>query len=211
MSESRAQEQALTLAVVMQAVQCVREVARNGDTEAQRYAPLIEGLLGAYEGSVSHLYGAGRLAPGLRRVVEQLESPREADTTRYVASILHLERRLSKRREMLQHIGKGLNQASHQANYFGHATHTNVIHSIGELYSQTISQMGPRLLVRGEQQHLENERNAALIRALLLCAIRGASLWRESGGGRLTLLLKRRHLAQASRDLLDSLPEAQEG
>ncbi|MFP4648466.1 MAG: high frequency lysogenization protein HflD [Halorhodospira sp.] len=206
MSESREQEQALTLAVVMQAVQCVREIARTGDTEASLYQPLMEGLLGAYTGSTDALYGADRLAPGLRRVVEQLEEPQEADTTRYVASLFHLERRLMKRPPLLQQVTEGIEQARSQATYFGDPAHTSVIHSIGDLYSQTISQMGPRLMIRGEQQHLENERNAALIRALLLCGIRGASLWRENGGGRLTLLLRRSGLARASRDLLEALP-----
>ncbi len=206
MSESREQEQALTLAAVMQSVQCVREIARAGDTEARRYEPLVDGLLGEYDGSADALYGAARLAPGLRRVVEQLEEPQEADTTRYVASIFHLERRLMKRRKLLQRVSEGIEQARRQAHYFGDATHINVIHSIGDLYSQTISPMGPRLMIRGEQQHLENERNAALIRALLLCGIRGASLWRENGGGRLTLLMRRNGIARASRDMLAALP-----
>ncbi len=206
MSDSRAQEQALTLAAVMQSVQCVREIARTGDTGARRYAPLIDGLLGEYDGSADALYGAARLAPGLRRVVEQLEAPQEAETTRYVASIFHLERRLMRRGELLQRVSEGIEQARRQAAYFGDPTHANVIRSIGDLYTQTISQMGPRLMIQGEQQHLENERNAALIRTLLLCGIRGASLWRDNGGGRLTLLLRRSGIARASRDTLEALP-----
>ncbi|MBK5936063.1 MAG: high frequency lysogenization protein HflD [Halorhodospira halophila] len=206
MSDSREQEQALTLAVIMQAVQCIREVARTGDTEASRYEPLIEGLLGEYDGCTDALYGAARLAPGLRRVVEQLEDPQEADTTRYVASIFHLERRLMKRQAVLQRLAEGIEQARGQAAYFESPTHTSVIHGIGDLYSQTISQMGPRLMIRGEQQHLENERNAALIRALLLCGIRGASLWRDNGGGRMTLLFRRQAIAGAARNLLEGLP-----
>ncbi len=208
MSASKIHEQALSLAVVMQAVQCVREIARSGDSEASRYEPLIDGLLGQYEGSTDALYGADRLAPGLRRVVEQLEDPQEPDTTRYVATLFHLERRLMRRRETLQRITEGIEQARAQAAYFGSNCHMSVIHGIGDLYSETISRMGPRLLVRGEQQHLENERNAALIRALLLCGIRGASLWRQNGGGRMTLLLHRRRLAGASRELLDGLAQA---
>ncbi len=206
MTSTKHEEQALTLAVIFQAVQCIREVAHHGDTETARYEPLIEGLLGEYRGSTEELYGVNRLAPGLRRVVEQLENPQEPDTTRYVASILHLERRLMKRRPVLEQIAEGIEQARSQVDYFGASTHTSVIRSIGDLYSQTISEMGPRLMIRGEQQHLENERNAALIRALLLCAIRGASLWRDNGGGRLTLLFQRQGIAQASRNLLDALP-----
>ncbi|MBK1726397.1 high frequency lysogenization protein HflD [Halorhodospira neutriphila] len=206
-AEKSHDEQALALAVILQAVQGVHEIAHHGGTEAELYHPLVEGLLGEYQGSVAELYGGERLGPGLRRTIEQLEQPRDAETTRYVAAILHLERRLMKRGELLERVRRGLEEAQRQAEYFGSAAHTNVLHRLGDLYSQSISEMGPRLMVRGEQQYLEDERNAALIRTLLLCAIRGASLWRDQGGGRLTLLLHRGRIAAAGRGLLDALPE----
>ncbi|MCG5531588.1 high frequency lysogenization protein HflD [Halorhodospira halochloris] len=207
MKESKYRQQALTLAALMQAVRCVKEVAFEGRTEAKLYRPLIEGLLGEYTGDADNLYGSEGLAPGLRRVVEQLEDLRDAETTRYAANIFHLEQRLMKRPEVLSKIGEGLQQARQKADYFGDITHINVIQSLGELYSQTISEMGPRLLVQGEQEHLENSDNAALIRALLLSGIRAASLWRESGGGRIALIFSRKHIARASREILKSLPE----
>lgn len=206
MSDSKYHQQALTLAVVMQSVRCVKEVAFEGSTASTLYRPLIDGLLGEYTGDAQSLYGTERLAPGLRRVVEQLENLRDAETTRYAANIFHLEQRLRKRPQLLTQLGEGLHQARQKADYFGDRLHTNVIHSLGELYTQTISEMGPRLLVQGEQKHLENADNAALIRTLLLCAIRGASLWRESGGGRLALIFSRKRIARTSREILDSLP-----
>lgn len=207
MKDSKYHQQAITLAAIMQAVRCVKEVAFEGRTAIRLYRPLIDGLLGEYAGDAGQLYGTDALAPGLRRVVEQLEDLRDAETTRYAANIFHLEQRLMKRPETLSQIGEGLQQARQKAEYFGERTHTNVIQSLGELYSQTISEMGPRLIVQGEQEHLENTDNAALIRTLLLCAIRGASLWRESGGGRIALILSRKRIAQACRDILSSLPE----
>jgi high frequency lysogenization protein len=191
----------------MQAVHCVKQVAFNGRTETELYRPLIDGLLGEYTGDAGELYGTAHLAPGLRRVVEQLEDMRDAETTRYAANIFHLEQRLIKRDQLLSQIGEGLQQARQKAEYFGDRIHINVIQSLGELYSNTISAMGPRLLVQGEQEHLENTDNAALIRTLLLCAIRAASLWRESGGGRIALIFRRRRIARVSREILDSLPE----
>ncbi|MBK1733945.1 lysogenization regulator HflD [Halorhodospira abdelmalekii] len=207
MSESQDCQQALTLAVILQAVQCVKDVAHHGQAESARYRPLISGLLEEYQGSAAALYGPENLAPGLRRVVGQLENLREAETTRYAANILHLEQRLMKRPEVLGRITEGLAQARQKAEYFGDIQHINIIHHLGELYAQTISEMGPRLLVQGEQKHLENADNAALIRTLLLCAIRAASLWRQNGGGRLALILRRRRITRACRELLDALPE----
>ena len=49
-----------------------------------------------------------------------------------------------------------------------------------------------RILVRGEQNYLRNNDNAAKIRALLLAGIRAAVLWQQLGGSRWTLFWSRR-------------------
>ena len=59
-----------------------------------------------------------------------------------------------------------------------------------------ISSLRPRILVQGHAAYLQDERNAALIRALLLAAIRAAGLWQINGGGRLRLVLGRRRLIE---------------
>ncbi len=197
------QQQTLALAAVMQAVHAVRQVAHTGHREETDYRPLVEGLLGAYDGSVEALYGgAAHLDTGLRRLVEQLEQPRNLETTRYVANVLHLERRLLRNRKVLGEVAEGLEQARRQADYFGTPIHESVIRGLGELYSNTISRVGPRVMVQGERQHLEDEGNAALLRTLLLAGIRAATLWREQGGGRLKLIFRRQRISRAARDLL---------
>ena len=57
-------------------------------------------------------------------------------------------------------------------------------------------------MVNGAQIHLNNPENANRIRALLLAGIRAATLWRQSGGSRITLLLRRNTLLRESRVLL---------
>lgn len=200
-------QQALALGAALQGVYCVRQLAQYGQVDEGLYRPLIDGLLGNYEGSVGALYGgAGALEVGLRRLVEQLEEPRSLDTTRYLATILQVERRVMRRSSTLDEIAGGLEQARRQAEYFGTPTHSSVIHGLAELYSHTVSAVGPRILVHGQRTYLEDTDTAALLRAILFSAVRAATLWRQNGGGRLRLLLGRRQLAGIARRYLDELP-----
>ncbi|MGD8430724.1 MAG: DUF489 family protein, partial [Ectothiorhodospiraceae bacterium] len=57
-------------------------------------------------------------------------------------------------------------------------------------------------LIQGERGYLEDPRNAALIRTLLLSALRAASLWRQCGGTRLRLIFGRKRLIEEARKLL---------
>ena len=55
---------------------------------------------------------------------------------------------------------------------------------LGHLYKETISTLGPKIIVSGEQPYLSNENNASKVRAVLLAGIRSAVLWRQCGGSR---------------------------
>ena len=77
-----------------------------------------------------------------------------------------------------------------------------VIAGLADCYRQTVSTLQPRIIVRGEQAVLARPEVQQVVRALLLAAVRAAVLWRQCGGGRLTLLLRRRALHEAAGDLL---------
>ncbi|WP_421621299.1 high frequency lysogenization protein HflD [Alkalilimnicola ehrlichii] len=199
----RFEEQALALGAAMQALGLVRELATAGRLDDAQAEPLMSSLVKPYEGDLDRLYGGPTaLAPGLRRLVTQLTNPQSMESTRYLAGVMHLEKKLSKNRAMLGQLGEGLEAARRQADYF-HPLHENVLRNLGALYGETISQLGPRIMVRGDPGHLQDERIAAGIRTMLLAAIRAASLWRDCGGGKLTLILRRQRLVQAAHALLE--------
>ncbi len=60
-------------------------------------------------------------------------------------------------------------------------------------------------MIAGEPLHLQNPDNAARIRVALLAGIRAAVLWRQAGGRKWQLLLRRRALGRTSRELIDNL------
>lgn len=191
------QERTHALAAVFQCLAEVQAIAERGQHEPSRTTVCLQGLLGDYAGSVVTLYGGpGALDSGLRGLVDHLSRPESIHLTRYLIGVLQLERRLRRDRSRLATLAEGLERVRGQADYFGRIDHESVIHRLGDLYGEHISSLRPRILVQGHAAYLQNERNAALIRALLLAAIRAAGLWQINGGGRLRLVLGRRRLIE---------------
>ena len=110
---------------------------------------------------------------------------------RYVISLLHLERKLSRQHQMLDKIATGIEKAQAQSVHFS-TTHSNVIANLAGLYQETVSTLTPRIIVSGAQGHLTVTENAEQVRALLLAGIRAAILWRQCGGKRRKLLFSRK-------------------
>ncbi len=77
----------------------------------------------------------------------------------------------------------GLQRIDSSSSEFNMSRHS-VINKIDGLYQDYISSLSPRIIVRGEQNYLRNDDNAAKIRSLLLAGIRAAVLWQQLGGSR---------------------------
>lgn len=194
-------EQTLALAALFQALSEIRRTARHGQANSEDVGTCINGLLRPFEGSVGDAFGGEiRLLPGPQRLRDQLADPRDTELTRYAVVLMHLERKLMRRRRLLAELAEGLEQAARQAEHF-HPTHENVIGRLADLYGSTVSTLRPQVMVQGERQWLEDQRNAERVRALLLAALRAITLWRNAGGSRLRLVLGRNRLQQASEQL----------
>ena len=195
---------AIALAALFQACELVRQIAWNGRADPEPFATCIGSVLALEAPDVDQLYGGVRaLRVGLDALTAQLaENPRgrNLELTRYAIGVLHLERRLTKNAAMVAQLRTGLEKAQAQREFFG-PTHENMIARLAELYQQTISQIGPRIIVQGEQTYLSNPDNAAKIRSLLLAGIRAAVLWRQAGGNRWRLIFGRKSLLSEARAL----------
>ena len=126
------------------------------------------------------------------------------DITRYVIQILHLEKILRKNPEMLDNLTNELEKTQGKIDYF-HVSHENIIANLADIYQQSISPIGPKIMVQGEQIYLSQTANANKIRALLFAGIRSAVLWRQCGGSRWQLLLSRKKYIDSARTLLSSI------
>jgi high frequency lysogenization protein len=141
----------------------------------------------------------------LQRQLGTTSRARDPELTRYAAGVLHLERRLARRDDLLATLRTGIEHAGGLAEAHGPAS-SGVIEALAAVYVDTIARLGPRIMVGGEPHILRDPRNAGRIRALLLTGIRSAVLWRQLGGSRLRLFLERRRYAEAARTLAGDCP-----
>ncbi|MCP5159123.1 MAG: high frequency lysogenization protein HflD [Gammaproteobacteria bacterium] len=198
-------DRVIALAGLMQAVDLVRSIALRGQIDADDFETCMTSLLQIDASSSADVYGGvARLRSGLRLLEQQLHNPRDKELTRYVVILLSLERTLARRKDLLNVISTGVGEITRNLAHFP-VTHSNTVARFAELYLQTISTLSRRIMVSGAQIHLNNPENANRIRALLLAGIRATILWRQSGGARLSLLLRRNVLLRETRLLLAEL------
>ena len=72
---------------------------------------------------------------------------------------------------------------------------------IAELYSQCLSPLRPRIIVKGEGDRLENRQAANRVRAALFAGIRSAFLWHQLGGRRWHVFFARNEYQNRARAL----------
>ena len=198
-------DRAIALAGVLQAADLVRGIARRGQANPEDVETCLNSLIKIDAASSEDVYGGiPRLRLGLGLLEQQLSNPRDMELTRYAVALLSLERKLSRRADLLQAIRTGIENTLPNLAHFP-IGHGNLIARFAEIYLNSLSTLSPRIMVSGEPIHLNNPENSNRIRALLLAGIRAATLWRQSGGGRLTLLLRRNPLLRETRRLLASL------
>jgi high frequency lysogenization protein len=148
--------------------------------------------------------GAAALRPGLRALVAQIDGGTERDAMlmKLIVSVLRVERSYSGNRSASEKVRQGLEQVVRQREHWG-PTHPTVLSRLGELYASTISGLRPRIMVQGNPVYLAQPPVVAEIRAILLCALRSAVLWRQLGGSRWDFYLRRPQLLGAARRWLD--------
>jgi high frequency lysogenization protein len=198
----------LALAGVFQAASLVKQIATTGMANSAVVESSLETLFKFDADDVADVYGGvAGVGAGIRELNRQLNSDRgerDMEITRYVISMLTLEKKLAANRAMLDQIATTLENIKSGLDYFS-LMHENTILKIGQLYKDTVSNLNPRIIVSGEQTHLGNENNASRIRALLLAGLRSAILWRQCGGTRLSILFNRKSYENESRLLLREL------
>ena len=200
----RRNDQTLALAGLMHAAWLVRCVARNQRVDEAQLAIALHPVFELEPTSVEAVYGdaASRhcLLTALRTQLGAGPGERDMEVTRYAATLMHLERKLVRRDDLMRALREGIEAARTQRDHFG-LTHENLIGRLGDLYAETISTLRPRVMVQGEAMTLTDPGNANRVRALLLAGMRSTVLWRQSGGSRLKLVFGRQALIRAAEAL----------
>lgn len=198
-------DRTVALAALLQSAHLVREIARRGQADTDEFKSCLASLLQLDAPTSLGIYGgAAQLQTGLRLLAERMADPRDMEVMRYTLALLTLERKLNRHPALLERLREALRNTQDKLRFFP-LDHDNIVASLADAYANTISTLSPRIMVNGEHSHLSRPENASRIRALLLAGIRAAVLWRQSGGGRFTLILQRKALAAEAQRLLDSL------
>jgi high frequency lysogenization protein len=200
------QDRIIALGAIYQATLCVRRIATKGTVDTDIMEPCIYSLFQKDASTPAAIFGPpGSLAPGIRELANQLsgKTGRDLEFTRYLLALIKLESVLNRRPSLVERIGQGIEEARAKLTHFP-LLHPNLLAHLADLYSQTISQLQPRIMVRGEPNYLQNPDNQNRIRALLLAGIRAAWLWRQMGGNRWRILFGRQQFLDAAQTYLRS-------
>jgi len=202
------QDQHLALAGICQSAALVQAIARKGSADETAVEACLSSILVTTPENTQQVYGSlQNLKIGFTTLVSQLDSNnklKDAELTRYVASIMGLERKLSKHPEILAKLGE---RVSHVQRQLSHVDFENVqiISNLASIYSDIVSPLAPKIQVAGNPQHLSVETNQKKVRALLLAGVRSAVLWRQLGGKRRYILFQRSAMVESGRSALRSI------
>ena len=199
------EERSIALAGIFQNCYQMQQLATTGKIEPFYLDIAVKAIMNTNpENTLAIFQGIPGIREGLVLIKQQLgnaNKTRDTELTRYSISVLFLASKLLKDQKMLNKISEGIEKTRGQIEHFG-IEHANIYASLGGLYSDTISQLNPRIMVSGEPNVLNNSDNANKIRTLLLSSIRSAVLWQQLGGSRWQLLFKRKNIVAIAKDLI---------
>lgn len=199
-------EQTLTFAAICQVAHLVQLCSRSGNVDQEELTTLLNSILNTSPENTLTVYGGNseNLRHGLQLVVAHLgdkSKQKDPELTRYIVSLINLERKLIKNPQALATLGERIIQTKRQLEHFDINSET-MLGSFASIYSDVISPLGARIQVAGEPAILKQTNNQHKIRSLLLAGIRATVLWRQVGGKRRNILFSRAKIVACAEQFL---------
>ena len=198
--------QVIGMAGAVLAVQQALALARKGRADPAASALVLAATLRIDAESAADVYGgATMLAPVLVALRDFMHAgERDPILVRTLIVLTQVERNFAARPDMAIQVAEGIRGAAAFVAQSGGGP-IDATPRLGELYAATISQLTPRVMIPGDPELLARPAVVTAVRAHLLAALRGAVLWRQSGGSRVGLLFGWRAIrAECSRLLAQS-------
>jgi high frequency lysogenization protein len=204
-------QQTLALAGIAQAAFLVHQLAHHGLVAQDKLTTALNSLFVTHPKTAEEVFGkVENLNLGLQVLQELLAGDSAvftpSEVLRYVMGLLYLQHKLAGKPRMLEEISKGLDAISMQFPDGKFAEKPEAIRELSRLYQGTLSTLPFRIQVRGDMNFLQNDLVSGKIRAVLFAGVRSAVLWRQVGGKRWHLLLRRKRIAHDVTRLLHKLP-----
>lgn len=202
-------DRVIALAGVFQSARIVWQLAHQGDADPVAMEASINSLFQANPPTVAEVFGGtAGVEFGLHSLLKQLDDPRNrsAEITQYAINLLQLTRKLRADKARYARLGKDLDDLQVRIAAFNLEQSTKYA-QLAKIYAEHISNLGSRIMVKGDSRHLENTINAARIRSSLLAGIRAAHLWYQCGGKRWHLLIYRKRMVAIGSEMLQHISE----
>lgn len=200
-------DRVIALAALMQAITLVQQIAETGQVEQAAFETALNSLVETDAPTAEAIYGdITQLKSGLKQLNTQLsksKDKKDVQLLRYAINLLHLERQLAKRPAMMDLISREIEQIPQQIEYFGSINNPQVIARFADIYRRTISELTPRIQVKGDPTFLQQTDNINRVRALLLVGIRAAILWHQKGGRRWHFIFQTNKMLKITSSLAD--------
>ncbi|GLT19324.1 high frequency lysogenization protein HflD [Vibrio zhanjiangensis] len=195
--------QTIAFAGICQSVALVQQVAKNGYCDSDAFETSLKAILNTNPANTLDVYGNElNLKVGLECLVKRIDStPSGSEVTRYIISLLALERKLSARKDAMSQLGDRIQMIERQLDHF-ELLDEQMLSNLASVYLDVISPIGPRIQVTGTPSVLQQTSNQYKVRALLLSGIRSAVLWRQVGGKRRHLIFGRKKMVEQAQILL---------
>ena len=187
----------ISLGAIYQACNEIKKIAWQGEVNNNIIEPLINSVYQTTSEEIEDVFiSIKRLNSGLDFLRRQLVGDafsRDGEVSRYFEAIGILVKNMNKKDEVLNKLRTELTKQSMPINEDNLDQHALFL---SELYLSTISTVEPRIIVNGDNKYLTDKKNAAMIRSLLLCAIRSYILWQQSGGSKFRIFIFKKKIAE---------------
>lgn len=204
-------DRTLALAGIFQSAALVHQLSTTGYADEEATQTSIESLFKIDADDVPSVYsGTAGVSLGLRTLADfagSNKSDANLAMLAYVFSLMHLTHKLLRKPELLEQLSTLIKGVQRQKDYFvstqtGSGINATLLSRFADIYSETISTLQPRIIVKGNPDYLQQEDIVNRIRCLLLAGARAAVLWEQLGGGRIQFLFKRKQFAATAEELL---------
>ncbi len=201
------EDQTIALAGMFQSAALIEQLAHKGEINQAAFDCCVDSLFAFEADSALDIFGdVAGLNRGFKALTEYLSGRGNnsgKNMAYYIMSMMKLSISLQKNSLLASSLADELRSIQQQSIDFD-MSRNGLVSKIDGLYQKTISNLQPRINVRGERNYLTNPDNAAKIRALLLSGIRSTVLWHQLGGSKWKLLFSRQKYVESGKRLLSN-------
>ena len=193
--------QVLAISGVLRAARIVQDLARRGRTQSEHFRCALVSVGTVDESDAKKaLGGVDSLVFGLDDLTQKQPDAFLMERVRYATALLDLARTLAKSPQASGQIGKVLAELP---DYLAGAEPDSVesIKALAGVYTSNLSDLTPKILIKGEQRFLEDPALVEKVRAILLAGVRAAYLFSQAGGRKWHLFIFRKKFAAVAAQL----------